>query len=201
MVVVDCVPHIFDGLSVVGSPRALILAVGSQYLLLHSSIVCVYWPLLGSTLFKSLCLFLESLSVMLVCLDELNFFLVSLYIRVGWRLDCLLLLIWKIELFLSNSMSIRGLQRRSHGIDLVNIIDWVHTKLHKVWLTQGRVPLSSHGGMSVLGCKISILMGDSRRSSTITQMDLRRLLDYSFHSSRLRSYLLLLLLVLILVHL
>jgi len=56
-------------------PRALVLVVGSDHLLLHCSFIGVNGSRLRSTFFIGLRLFLELLSVLLVRLNQLYFFL------------------------------------------------------------------------------------------------------------------------------
>lgn len=105
-------------------PWACGLPVGSDYLL-HRLVIRINRSWLSSTLLKSLCLILQPLCVLLICLNQLNFLLGTLISR------CLIcwLLVLESYLFLSKTMGIWGLKRRWNSI---------HTKLHKVWLASLR---------------------------------------------------------------
>ena len=110
--------------SLVICPWARGLPVGSDYLL-HWLVICINRSWLSPALFKSLCLILQSLSVLLICLNQLNFLLGTFISR------CLIcwLLVLKSYLFLSKTMGIWGLKRRWYC---------VHPKLHKVLLASLR---------------------------------------------------------------
>ena len=88
-------------------PWACGLPVGSDYLL-HRLVIRINRSWLSSTLLKSLCLILQPLCVLLICLNQLNFLLGTLISR------CLIcwLLVLESYLFLSKTMGIWGLKRR-----------------------------------------------------------------------------------------
>ena len=67
-------------------PWALILTVWSDELLLHSSVIRVNRSWLSPTLFISLGLLFQSLGVLLISSDQLNFFLGSFAVRVLTRI-------------------------------------------------------------------------------------------------------------------
>lgn len=105
----------------IGIPWALVSSMRCDHLLLHSPIICIYGPWLCPRLFEGLSLILKSLSVLLVCLNQLDFFLRWFIVR---RL-CVLTRLGVYYLLLGYSMRIWRLQR------------WwncVHTELHEVRL-------------------------------------------------------------------
>ena len=136
------------------SPWAWSLPVGSNYLL-HRLVIRINRPWLSSALLKCLCLILQPLSVLLICLNQLNFLLGTFISRslIVW------LLVLKSYLFLSKTMGIWGLKRWWNG---------VHTKLHKVWLAALRSVCIFSGSWVLL----------LRWSHTTAQVDLWRLLHY-----------------------
>lgn len=108
-----------SGISLVLVPRASSLPMRRDHM--HWLVICIDRSWLSPALLESLGLILESLSVLLVGLYQLNF-LLRPFVAWGWLAR---LLVLKGYLFLGEAVSVWGLERWG---------DSVHTKLHEVWL-------------------------------------------------------------------
>ena len=151
-------------------PWALVSAMRGYHLLLYCSIICVNGSRLCPALFVRLGLVLEPLSVLLICLNQLNFFLRTLIIRI-LILICLLLIL-HCNLLLSNSVGVRRLEWRWYCI---------HAKLHEVWLAHVLILIG------IFSCLMATIVLNLWWSSTTTQIDIW-LLIHLLASSRLRYH-------------
>ena len=151
-------------------PRTLICAMRGYHLLLHCSIICINGSWLSPTLFVSLGLVFQPLCVLLVCLNQLNFFLGSLVSRI-LILICLLLIL-HCNLLLSYTVRIWWLERWWYRI---------HAKLHEVWLAQVLILIG------IFGCLVASIVLNLWWCSAATQIDIW-LLIHLLSSSWLRYH-------------